>query len=199
LRRVGLCLLILVTLGSGCAGRGARRRGPDDLTRVLAQADALVGKSQLTVGGQRHRSDCSGFVQAAYSAAGLDLIGDGAGGSSGSEAMYRTLKQRGRLVPDSAIRPGDLLFFHNTWDRNGNGIRDDRFSHVALAEAVDREGTVTFVHFASGRVKRDVLNLRHPEDATGAGGATWNSTLRRGRGKVLAGQLFFRAGRPLPR
>ena len=96
------------------------------------------------------------------------------------------------------MRPGDLAFFHNSWDRNGNKLRDDRFTHVALVERVADDGTIRLLHFASGKVKRDVMNLRHKNTARDPDtGETLNSYLRRGGGKVLTGQLFFRFGRPV--
>ena len=86
------------------------------------------------------------------------------------------------------------------WDRNGNKFRDDRFTHVALVEKVDPDGSIHITHYVSGRVKRDVMNLKHRSVARDPGsGKTWNSYLRKGGGKVLSGQLLFRLGRPLPR
>lgn len=166
---------------------------------MIAQANALLGRSQIHVDGKKHRADCSGFVTGVYSGIDLDLIEPGTRGVSGTHILFRSLGGRDRIV-GKRIKPGDLLFFHNTHDRNGNRVRDDRFTHVGLATGVDADGTVTMVHFASGKVKRDVLNLKHPSVAKDpATGKPWNSYLRRGRGKVLSGQLFFKAGRPLPR
>lgn len=191
-------LLLCLTL-IGCATPASKRRQKSDLDRVIEQAIQLLGQREIRVGGQGFRSDCSGFVTAVYSAIDLPLIDPDEGGISGTHTLFRSLAKRGRIRRQN-LRPGDLLFFHNTWDRNGNRLRDDRFSHVAVVESVDADGTVHFVHFASGQVKRDVLNLQHRGVAKDPDtGKTWNSHLRRGRGRVLAGQLYFKAGRPLPR
>ncbi len=137
-------------------------------------------------------------MTAAFARAGVELITPGIGGVSGTESIYRSLKAEGNLRPSARIRPGDLLFFHNTWDRNKNGLRDDPFSHVGLVESIEDDGTITFFHFATGRVRRGAMNLRHPnEPRDPESGKTWNSAIRSGPGRVLTGQLFFRAGHPL--
>ncbi len=159
----------------------------------------LLGRTSLRVQGRSYRSDCSGFVSAVYDSIDLRVADPALDGVSGTHILFRSLAGEGR-IKGRDVRPGDLLFFHNTWDRNGNKLRDDRFTHVAVAESIATDGTVTMVHFASGKVKRDFLNLKHPSTARDpATGTTWNSYLRRGGGKVLTGQLYFKSGRPLPR
>ena len=192
--------VVLVGLLGGCAttGRGQKAKERDPLTVVVEAAAGLVGSRSVVVDGENFRSDCSGFVTAAYHAIRKDLIDPSAQGRSGTELLYRSLRAEGRIQAGNSLRRGDLLFFHNTWDRNGNGLRDDRFTHVALVESVAADGTATFIHFASGRVKRGAINLRHPGIANNPEtGTEWNSHLRRGRGKTLTGQLFFKSGRPL--
>jgi len=198
-RTVLAVLVCSLLLGAGCATtRGAKKKEVDPLDQVLATAAQLVGETSVMVQGRSFRSDCSGFVCAAYHAINLDLIDPEARGRSGTELLYRTFQKEGRIQSGAALKRGDLLFFHNTWDRNGNKLRDDRFTHVGLDEAVERDGRATFLHFASGRVKRGVLNLRHPHVSRDPdSGVEWNSHLRRGAGKTLTGQLFFRSARPL--
>jgi cell wall-associated NlpC family hydrolase len=195
---LGLALFVLLL--SGCATLRARREHAQRIQTVLDTAVELLGRTRFDVGGKPWRADCSGFVRACYAAAGLRLPEGTGAERSDSEALFRGLREEAKLVRGKTPRPGDLAFFHNTYDRNGNGLRDDRFSHVALVERVDADGTVQFVHFGSGTVRRDVMNLRHaallkdPET-----GKVWNAWLRRdGRGRRLAGELFFRFGRPLP-
>lgn len=159
----------------------------------------MLGRADIRQDGRPYRSDCSGFVEASYDSIRISLVDPTLRGVSGTHILFKSLAGRNRIT-GRRIAPGDLLFFHNTHDRNGNRIRDDRFTHVALAESVDDDGTVTFLHFASGKVKRDVLNLAHPNVARDpVSGRSWNSFLRRGGGRVLAGELFFKSGRPLPR
>ena len=199
--RIALAFIVASSLLlGGCAGLSVRRQARLDLEQVLRTARSLEGQTDLRVDGRRWRSDCSGFVRSCFAGAGLEL-GAVEGARSDSESIYRALAERGRTRGRRArVRPGDLAFFHNTWDRNGDHLRDDRFTHVALVERVDDDGTVHLMHYASGRVKRDVVNPRRPGRARDPGsGKAWNSVLRRGRGRVLSGQLLFRWGRPLPR
>ena len=183
----------------GCATtRQGRRTERDPRDVVLEAAQGLVGQSAIEVGGRAFRSDCSGFVTAAYHAIGQVLIDPSVGGISGTELLYRTAAAEGRVRGGSGLRRGDLVFFHNTWDRNRNGLRDDRFTHVGLVDTVEPDGRVVFLHFASGSVRRGALHPAHPNVATSpSSGVEWNSAVRRGRGKTLAGQLFFRSARPL--
>lgn len=195
MRRLPILLAALLLVG--CATRRVAPRN-DPVRTVLEVATSLLGAERIRVHGTPYRSDCSGFVGAAFTAAGVPLLDPEGGGGSGTERIYRSVRRK--LGRRAALEPGDLVFFHNTYDRNGNGLRDDRFTHVGIVERVDRDGTVTFFHFGSGRVKRDVLNLDRPDLARDPNsGKVLNSYLRRGSGRVLSGQLFFRAARPLSR
>ncbi len=201
-------LLAAALLVGGCAKQRAPATSgsptlPSDrvsdpaLKRVLDAALSMQGSSRVRVDGRTFRADCSGFVIACWHAANRELIDPGAKGRSGTALIFDSLRKRGRLVAKGAARGGDLVFFHNTYDRNRNGVRDDTFTHVALVEYVDPDGTVHYMHFASGKVKRGVFNPKHPDTARDPDhGKAWNSFLRRGGGKVLAGQLVHRIGRP---
>jgi hypothetical protein len=96
--------------------------------------------------------------------------------------------------------PGDLVFFDDTWDRNGNGRRDDRLTHLGLVEWVDVDGTVTFLHRGGHGVVRAWLAPRRPDQAQAGDGRTINSPLRvrasrDDHGPALAGELFVGYGR----
>ncbi len=193
-----LLACLVATAGCATVRRAGKPKPPDPIERVLAAASALLGERTITVDGRTFRSDCSGFVTGAFHAIGVDLVDPGTTGASGTELIYRSMKSSSRLRRDAQLKPGDLLIFHNTWDRNGNGLRDDRFTHVGLVEVVERDGRARFLHFGSGRVKRDYIHLGHPDVLRDPeSGREWNSHLRRGAGKTLAGQLFFRSARPL--
>ena len=162
---------------------------------VIARAAALEGERRVVVDGQAWRADCSGFVAACYGDE-ADLTDPELATPSVAETMWRTLSDRDQLVQEP--RAGDLVFFDDTYDRNRNGARDDPLSHVGLVESVDAQGTVVFLHFGSGRVKRDRLNLEQPGRHEDEQGEVLNSWLRRGRsGERLAGQLCRGFARPL--
>jgi hypothetical protein len=192
-------LLILTWILPGCATLKAKRKTQRDLQSVLDQATELMGERRIVVKRKPFRSDCSGFVTACYSRVDVTLVDPTVSAKSGTELIFKSLKKRGRIVGVHRAKPGDLAFFHNTWDKNGNRLRDDRFTHIALVEKVDGKGRVQIVHFVSGRVKRGYITPSSPGQARDSStGRILNSHLRRGGGKTLTGQLLFRFGRPLP-
>lgn len=189
-----LWALLTLLLSPSCAT--TRSRGPTPLDRLLTAAQAQVGSRDVSAAGRRFRADCSGFVTSCFFAADVEIGAEQPEARSGTEAIWLDVRTRGRVIPRGRARIGDLAFFHNTYDRNGNGLRDDRFTHVALITARAPDGTLQITHFASGRVKVDRMHPQHPNTATDTTtGATWNSPLRAGRGKTLTGQLLYRVGR----
>lgn len=145
--------------------------------RILEAARALLGS--------RRRLDCSGYVLAAYRAAGLEVA------LPAARTRSAALQAAGREV--ATPEPGDLAFFHDTYDRNRNGRPDDGITHVALVESVDGS-TVTLLHRGRRRVERvrmdlerpwdrdlnDPVRVRRPRDARGT--------------RYLAGELFTAFG-----
>lgn len=131
--------------------------------------------------GRPFAEDCSGFVLAAWRAAGV--APRLAAARSRSESLYRA------SVRVEAPRPGDLAFFHHTWDRNRDGRANDPFSHVALVEEV-RGSAVILLHRGSRGVERVRMDLSRPSDRRANDPVR---ALRRGEDRslrVLAGELF---------
>ncbi|MFY3743148.1 NlpC/P60 family protein [Anaeromyxobacter sp. Red801] len=144
--------------------------------QVLDAARARVGA--------RTRLDCSGYVLAALRAAGLTPRL--APARSRSESLYRASR------PVERPRPGDLVFFHDTYDRDRNGRAGDRFTHVGLVEAVDGDA-VTILH-RGGRVERIRMDLSRPSDPA-ANDPVRMARRRDARGtRYLAGELFAAYG-----
>lgn len=74
-------------------------------------------------------------------------------------------------------RPGDLLLFHNTRDRNRNGALDDR--HTAAGVVVKTsKGRTTFIYLRGHRARAGVLNLRRPHLRRLTGPRIQNTYLR---------------------
>jgi cell wall-associated NlpC family hydrolase len=187
-----------VTPSSRAAAVAARRSPPvarpgaAPARRALLRAQRWVGLSSLrTVSGAVH-DDCSGLVLLAFRGQGVRLMpGAAAPGENGVSALWRRARALGALR--EAPRPGDLVFFRETYDRNRDGRRNDGLTHVGLVERVGADGTVTFVHRAGGGVKRSRLHLHRPAQRDDGRGRVLNDWLRRregGRPGALAGQLL---------
>ncbi|MEN9797187.1 MAG: hypothetical protein RL653_883 [Pseudomonadota bacterium] len=199
------------------AGLDVPGYGEPDQSHVLDVARALVTYRYVRVGrGGSFRMDCSGYVRAAHLSLGLDLFvprpQDPASrarhvGGVGLILWYN--QHHGTYWPRSVPpeqypvepRPGDIVYFHDTHDRNKNRRFDDPFTHVGIVEAVDEHGTVTFLHAAGHIVKREKMNLRHPHRGRDDAGNIINHTLRvRKRWEKkgdphLAAELFAGYGR----
>lgn len=163
-----------LALAAGARADGAREDG-EETPRDRAVAAA---RSRL---GERFRGDCSAFVIAAWRTAGI--VPPLGGGRSRSESLARGSRRV------DAPRPGDLAFFHHTYDRNHDGRANDRFTHVALVEEVDGE-RVTLLHRGARGIERIHMDLVHPSDPDENDPVR---VLRRRDApgtRVLAGELF---------
>lgn len=136
------------------------------------------------------RGDCSGYVSAVLHGAGLEVSG-------GTRHIFAQAKKLGRVHHHKRPRPGDLVFFDNTWDSDKDGRWNDPLSHIGVVLSVDPDGTVTFAHggMPQGRTTGR-LNLFRPHDLKDHDGKALNDQLRRPRGRdphrarYLSGELF---------
>ena len=60
------------------------------------------------------------------------------------------------------VQAGDLVFFDNTWDYNGDGRINDPLTHVGIVEAVETDGTIVFISRVAGAIERYRMNVTHP-------------------------------------
>lgn len=108
--------------------------------------------------------------------------------------LYRWASTHTPTFHTALPSPGDLAFFHNTHDRNHNGLWDDWFTWVAIVESTRADGTVTLVGYLNRRVVRLYLNHARPDEAVDAHGQTLNTLLRPDPGPhdlvASAGRLF---------
>jgi cell wall-associated NlpC family hydrolase len=174
---------------------------------VQVAKDSLGLKSVPEVNGKWFRSDCIGFVSYCfYKAAGVDLWSYAEGGSdNGCELVYTGMNSRGMVFDAKTARPGDIIFFNNTYDFNGNGKWDDPLTHVAVViDKIDYD-TLVFIHWASGAVKEYHINLEQPRtaylDQKDGSRFTLNNWLRKNEGEgypdsaYLASAFYFRFAR----
>jgi probable lipoprotein NlpC len=172
--------------------------------RLAVRARSYLGRrGPFRSQGQRFGSDCSGFVEAVYAAEGLllrDLMARVAPEERGGvKAAWDAARVHGRVFgPPEWPAPGDLVFWHDTYDRNRNGRADDRFTHLGIVEYV-QDGTVYFLHRGGRGVTRGVMTPDRPYEATDADGRPLNSPLRALSHPVkdggLAGALLAGYGR----
>ena len=190
-----LCLLLSIGLG-GTEAEAARRtvkKGahPTLARKAVRRAAQWVGLSSLRSVSQAVNDDCSGLTQLAYGRKDLSLFPERTfKGESGVAAIHRKASALGALREQP--RPGYLVFFRETHDRNRDGLRNDGLTHIGVVERVGRDGTVTFVHRAGNGVKRAKFNLRTPHLRRDARGRVLNDYLRRPDGISeirLTGQL----------
>jgi cell wall-associated NlpC family hydrolase len=161
--------------------------------RAAARASQWVGLPSLKRVSHAVNDDCSGLVNLAYRKRDLNLLPERTlPGEGGVSAIYRKALSLDALHGEP--RPGDLVFFRETYDRNRDGRRNDGLTHIGVVERVAPDGTVTFVHRAGGGVKRSKLNLHQPSLRRDAKGRVLNDYLRRTERRAthprLAGELF---------
>lgn len=135
-----------------------------------------------------YRNDCSGFVSAIFTRAGIEMDGYVA-------SMWAAAGEAGTIHHHPIPQIGDLAFFDNTHDRDSNGELDDVRTHVAVVVDVEPDGTIVMAHKGSKRALIR-MNLERPHDREDDAGNTLNSWLRRTSPKDdsvtmhLTGQLW---------
>lgn len=162
--------------------------------KVVRWAQRSLGRRWMRCGrGFRLRRDCSGWVRCLYSKLQLDLQRHPhVKWGNGVYLMYHYVKTYGTFHKRKRPDPGDLVFWHYTYDKNRNGVLDDRWTHIGVVEKVDRDGRISILHF-SKKVKRTYMNLVRPR-------ATWERRVRRGyrrhrRRCIQAGNRYNRCRR----
>ena len=115
---------------------------------IVSGGLSLVGQKTLVVKGVSYPADCTGVVRAAYAFADIDLayrFGQYEG--NGVRRVYLTLQDQRLLYVTSYPVPGDIIFWDNTWDANGNKVADDELTHVGLVVASDPDGSISYLHY----------------------------------------------------
>jgi hypothetical protein len=176
--------------------RQDRRRAR--VERVLRRARMLLGKRTITIDRRNFRWDCAGYVRAAFFQE-FDLFSykDAPRTRSGVRRIWYFAKRRGGIHFRKVPLPGDLIFFHHTYDANGNRKADDFYSHVAVVERVHKDGTIVYMDRAVSGIARRRMNLFYPDRVKHPRtGKVVNSNVRPRRrwdekgAKYLASQLF---------
>lgn len=180
---------------AGLSGLVSPPSGADGAA-IASAAAAKVGAKSVNDAGQRFNEDCSGFVRAIYSSAGVDLFADGTRpDDNGVTAIYRFVSRRGGLHEDDPS-PGDLVFYRNTADTNRDGRENDGLTHIAIVETVQNDGTVKVIHRNSKGIVRQNMTLSAP-DVYKDGDRVLNDYIRGQPSPRVLGELFVKYGRVL--
>ena len=139
-----------------------------DEKAVIASANTLIGmapESRVVVNGRTFVLDCIGTVSAIFYGLDIDVQKDFRRyRGDGVSRLYQSLVARSALHRDRLPRPGDIVFWDNTWDANGDGrLDDDPLTHAGVVMSVDSDGTIRYVHehIIKG-VTVEAMNLRRP-------------------------------------
>lgn len=208
--RAAACVAVVLLL-AGCATL-REPAGPSSQTegvelsplqhRVAQSALSLVGRRVLRIDGRRFRYDCTGTILAAHYAAGIDLekrFREYTG--NGVARLYKLARAEDLLAGDRTPRPGDILFWDNTYDRNGDEAWNDPLTHAGIVVRAYPDGRIDYVHhnYREGIVVAR-MNLSSP-DTHHRDGTLVNSPMRMkshrhlAPSKWLSSHLYRTSGR----
>lgn len=152
----------------------------DRQRRILEAAETMLSTQSFLVGGTQYSYDCTGTILAIYAMAGVrlvDLFPRYSG--NGVERLYRIAEDRDLLYHSLLPQPGDLIFWDNTYDKNGDQAWNDWLTHVGLVLEIDPDGTIEYLHHDYTRgVVRARMNLLDPTRHLNADGVIVNSPMR---------------------
>ena len=176
---------------------GSIERGPSR-SAIVRTAAKLVGAKTIESNGRRIAYDCAGLTRAVFLKQGIDLYGGEPSDphANGVQIIYEHIRQQGRFHQGPVAHPGDLVFFDNTWDYNGDGKVNDPLTHIGIVERQEPNGTVIFISRVAGAVERYRMNLDQPHVHKTDDGRILNDYLRRkdvsdpANTGYLTGELF---------
>lgn len=148
---------------------------------VVRTAAKLVGTTTIHFNGKRIAYDCAGVTRAIFLEHGIDLYDSPAVDpkANGVRLIHNHISRHGKIHQGPAVRPGDLVFFDNTWDYNGDGIINDPLTHVGIVERQEPDGTVVFISRVAGAIERYRMNLALPQVHKTEQGRILNDYIRR--------------------
>jgi len=148
---------------------------------IVRTAAKLVGAKTIASNGRRIAYDCAGVTRAVFLKHGIDLYdGDVSDpDANGVRIIHSHIEDQGTFHQGPVAHPGDLVFFNNTWDYNGDGKVNDLLTHVGIVERQESDGTVVFISRVAGAVERYRMNLSLPHVHKTSTGRILNDYLRR--------------------
>lgn len=178
---------------------------PSIRSAIALSASQLVGARTITSQGRQITYDCAGVARALFLQHGIDLYSDASTDpkANGVKLIYSHIRRHGMLHQGPIADPGDLVFFDNTWDFNGDGQLNDPLTHVGVVEQVEPDRTVVFISRVSGSIERYRMNLDWPHVHKTSEGRVLNDFIRRKlptdpeETNRLTGELFSAFGNRL--
>jgi len=148
---------------------------------IVQTAAKLVGAKTIKSNGRRIAYDCAGVTRAIFLKHGIDLYDSEPtdAHANGVRIIHAHIRQQGTFHQGPITHPGDLIFFDNTWDYNGDGKVNDPLTHIGIVERQESDGTVIFISRVAGAVERYHMNLGLPHVHKTADGRILNDYLRR--------------------
>jgi|SRR5687768_17158336 hypothetical protein len=212
-RVLSFSIALVVALTTACAGRDDRatqrdptvslnccrlQPGTGKQKAIVQTASRLVGARTIQTGNRFIAYDCAGVTRAIYLSQGIDLYegSEQKAHANGVRLIHEHVRAYGRIHRGPTVRPGDLVFFDNTWDFNQDGVLNDPLTHVGIVESVEQNGTIVFISRVSNAIERYRMNLREPNAIRASNGRLLNDSLRRKKAGdplatgYLTGQLF---------
>lgn len=203
-----LVFLVAAITVAGCAGgqpiptdkQGCcqREEASPHRAAIVRTATQLIGASTIQMNGRPIAYDCAGVTRAIFLKHGIDLYDSSVRdpNANGVRLIDAHVRQYGTLHRGPLVYPGDLVFFNNTWDSNGDGRVNDPLTHVGIVERQEPDGTILFISRVAGAVERYRMNLALPHVHTTVDGKILNDYLRRkdaidpANTGYLTGELF---------
>ena len=147
---------------------------------ILDAAERMLETQRFVVDGYHYNYDCTGTILAIYAMAGVrlvDLFPNYAG--NGVQRLHGIAGDHALLYDARLPEPGDLIFWDNTYDKNGDTEWNDGLTHVGLVLDVSPDGTIDYLHhhYTDG-VVRARMNLTDPQTHVAADGVVVNSPMR---------------------
>lgn len=132
--------------------------------RLVEKALSLLGRTSLQFKGASFSSDCSGFVLAAYYLSGMDLRKEYAQKTgNGVRRLYQIAQSHRLLSTGDLPLAGDVLFWDNTYDANGDEKLNDELTHTGIVVAAFGDGRVDYAHYHVRRgIVVESMNLYQP-------------------------------------
>lgn len=178
-----------------CCQSGERTPSRSAIVRTAAK---LVGAKTIKSNGRHIAYDCAGVTRAIFLKHGIDLYDGDASDpdANGVRIIHSHIEEQGTFHQGPVAHPGDLVFFNNTWDYNGDGKVNDPLTHVGIVERQESNGTVIFISRVAGAIERYRMNLGLPHVHKTVDGRILNDYLRRknvsdpANTDYLTGELF---------